>query len=254
MVAPTTPCFDYEGEVLLGDSDQYLGDFRDVFNPGPPFLPVYGPAIWPVGWTGNGEFQVHYFGACIPIFTANGATGLHRLAVVNDVTGPPGLESVAAAEMFFSGDAGSGMVFMGEYPGCLSGWTVTGGDCWFAQFWAKAVPDDNGFVADGYTLSAKGADPANVGNNLGVTWVTGGVLTTSWAFHSGFMNWPNPLSFGPNTFSDGQFAIGTAESNTGVPKGAMHVKCPHLYPCEAGLINDYGIHEIGIRRRLKANS
>lgn len=243
-----TPCRDFIGEALIGDSEQYLGDFRNVYDPGAPATSADGHDLWPVGWTANGYFNVRHFAAGIPIFTAS-ATGAQHLAVTGDTTGPTDLEGVAAAEILFSGDTGSGMVFMGEGPAFDSGITVAPGDCWYASVWAKAVPDADDFLATGYTIDLKMADPADVGNNLGVTaWDTDHDLTADWAYYAGRIQWVPPytaLDFAG--FVNAQFGVLTQEDNADVPKGAMEVKCAHLYPCEAKT-GPYGIRTMGVTR------
>lgn len=237
-----TDCGQFQDERISAADGRYLGAFLEVYDPGPPADVRSGPARWPVGFSGNGFFDVRYFNGGIPT-TDLTATGAQEVKVVNDVTGPTGLEDMPAADIRFTGSARSGMSFVGEAPGFATGWTITAGSCWRVTFWGKAVPDPAGFTCTGWAVDAVIADPNRAGQNLGAIWSTTGDWAASWTFYDGQIQFPagGPIIF---PYSDAQFIVGTSTDNAGTPKGEVHIKCLHVFPCSA-VSGPFGIRKVG---------
>jgi hypothetical protein len=192
----------------------------------------------------------------VPFAFANPSS---RIRVVDDVTGPEGLEDCGTLEIDFSGNGNEGASFVGEDGGLdgasppqtginnadrsTTGWTVEDDSCWIERFWIKAVEDNDGFVCTGYDIvTHAGLYPFPFGRVL----VDGAsTLTLDGDWQEFYFKWTasytNPLA---PALQNSMFGIFTTEINSAVldpscpitrplyaRKGRVHVKQPHVYPC-----------------------
>lgn len=180
-----------------------------------------------------------------------------RIRVVEDLSGPPGCEEALALEIDFSGVGNEGVSFVGEdggYDGTSppqtgvsqadrsnTGWTVEDGSCWIEKFYIKAVPDNDGFVCEGYHIHTRaglypfpfarilaGGDPGPL------------ILNGDW--QEWYYVWTADYTMTPNPLLNSMWGIYTTATNPFNPeppcqrplharKGRVHIKQPHLAQC-----------------------
>jgi hypothetical protein len=245
--------------------DRYTGTdgCQDIFDPA---LPCGGVAFPPPG-----ACRVHYElqgwmhePYPWPLATFTFANPSSAIRVVDDFTGPPGLEECKTLEIDFSGNGNEGVTFIGEDGGfdgasapqtgipnsdrSTTGWTVEDGSCWIEEFWIKAVEDNDAFICTGYDIITRsGMFPYPFAQVL----AGGSALLTldgDWQFWHRVWR-ADYVSPTPTIMQNVPFGIFTTDTNpfdtTGCPinrplharKGRVHIKRITITPCEAGDIS-----------------
>lgn len=256
-------CGNFTGEKIVDGSGNYVGDGSE------------GAIGWTqCGWfCNNSQFEWGASPPCPCDSLGNALSPLAQLydnpassiSVVSDTSGPRGLEHIPAFEIDGAGIPGSSVEWVGPGAGAglhtvPTGIPLVAGVRYTCSFWIKGVPDDDGFVANGYAWHAA----------LGVRYygqfdIVQIPIPSDWTFAFGVSS-PYPSFSFVQSPNDGAFAMGfgtdlsktepyTVPIGHGVaatifsPRGRVHVKCIHLYPYGAQENVGDGIPLDGIKYR-----
>lgn len=167
MAGPT-----YVGDVLVDNAGNYIGDFSggagvdgqtplgfahgisSVYTADIDWSGVVNLSQAFVDYWGNPSDHAHQ--SIAPILFDLPTL---RAQIVTDPSGPPGLEDKPACWLDGAGNEGlftwigeTASQASGPYSPATSGWLPANGSIWCMSGWFRAVPDDTGFIAEGFQV------------------------------------------------------------------------------------------------------
>lgn len=271
-------CGTYPGEALVDSSGNYLGGFSAGMGIDAPLgftrsqgvaAGQYDGSAWCGGVFGfNSQFweAAYLLDTCYSLATNPSLAGPQPQVpvggafrgslngqIVTDSSGPTGMDTDNACEIDGTGNAAGFLTFIGDtasgHAGFTAGdytsfpWQPNVGEAWIYRGWVKSVPDDNGLVADDYTIAVlyawgnaqtfAGIHP-NIPAGVWTEFVIPFTIPSSAVFVSGAPRVPAvaptsyPVVQETRTVND---LSGHATSLTKFARSyRFHFKCLHLYP------------------------